>query len=197
MKLIAHRGLYRNKDEQNTMIAFFDAVNNNDYIGFECDVRETKDKKYIINHDAFLDDQLIKFTNFKDLKTSNIVTLSDVLNINTNKIILLEIKDIHIDVNKFNKILKKYKDKNIYVMSFHNNIINKLHESPHNYKIGLLNYVLNNEEEFNYDFVGLLNNLTDKEEIDSYLNNEKEVFIYGMLKVRKYIHGEECYYIVD
>ena len=86
---------------------------------------------------------------------------------------LLEIKDINIDINKFNRLLRRYRNKNIYVMSFHNSILNKLNKSPHNYKIGLLNYVLNNEEEYNYDFIGLLNKLTTKKEINSYFKNNK------------------------
>ena len=37
MNLIAHRGLYNNKSEQNTMKAFINAINDSDYVGFECE----------------------------------------------------------------------------------------------------------------------------------------------------------------
>ena len=67
MKLIAHRGLYKNKKEENTLIAFKKAINSDCYTGFECDVRQTKDKKYVIFHDAFIDDQIIKLTKLKIL----------------------------------------------------------------------------------------------------------------------------------
>lgn len=197
MKLIAHRGLYETKEEENTLESFFNTINNDCYVGFECDVRQTKDKKFIIHHDAFSNDQIIKLTKLKKLKNQNILLLSDLLKINTNKIILLEIKDMDIDINKFNKILRKYKNKNIYIMSFHNKVISKLNKTNHCYKLGVLNYVLNSQDDYNYDFIGLLNNLATKKQIDEYLKDNIEVFIYGLLKTKKLIHGEECYYIVD
>lgn len=197
MKLIAHRGIHKIKEEQNTLGAFINAINNDEYVGFECDVRQTKDKKFIINHDAFIENKLIKFTNLKDLKIKKIFKLADVLKLNTKKIMLIEIKDLNIDINKFNKILKRYKNKNIYVMSFHNSILNKLYYKPHNYKLGLLDYVLNKEENYKYDFVCLLNNLTSKDKVKLYLKNNKEVFIYGMLGKKEFKYGDKCYYIFD
>lgn len=197
MKLIAHRGLYKIKKNQNTLESFFNAINNTCYIGFECDVRQTKDKKFIINHDAFYDDQIIRLTEFNKLKKQNVLLLSNLLKINTNKIILLEIKDVDIDIKRFNKLLRKYKNKNIYVMSFHNRIINKLSKTEHSYKLGLLNYILNNQDDYNYDFIGLLNNIVTNNQINEYLNKNIEVFIYGLLKTKKLKYGEKCYYIVD
>ena len=93
MNLIAHRGLYNNKSEQNTMKSFINSINNPNYVGFECDIRQTKDKKFIINHDAFINDKLIFNTNYNELKMYNIAKLSDILKLNTNKIILIEVKD--------------------------------------------------------------------------------------------------------
>lgn len=197
MKLIAHRGLYKTKLEQNTLESFFNAINNDCYVGFECDVRQTKDKKFIINHNAFFDDQIIKLTEFNKLKKQNILLLSQLLKINTDKIILLEIKDMDIDIKKFNKILKKNKNKNIYVMSFHNKVISKLNKTNHCYKLGVLNYIFNSHDDYNYDFIGLLNNIVTKKQVDEYLNENIEVFIYGLLKTKKLKYGSECYYIVD
>ena len=82
-------------------------------------------------------------------------------------------------------------------MSFHNNIINTLKEKQHYYKLGVLNYLINTEENYNYDFIGLLNNLVSKKQIEKYLNKNIEVFIYGLLKTKKLNYGKECYYIVD
>ena len=39
IKLIAHRGLKNKKEEENTKIAFQRALENSQFVGFECDVR--------------------------------------------------------------------------------------------------------------------------------------------------------------
>jgi glycerophosphoryl diester phosphodiesterase len=197
MKLIAHRGLYNTKKEQNTIKSFLNAINNSKYVGFECDIRQTKDKRFIIHHDAFIENKLIKKTNYKDLKIYNITNLKDVLNLNTNKIILLEIKDFDVDIERINRFLKKYKNKNIYVMSFHNKVLQKLKETNHFYKLGSLNYILNNIDNYPYDFICLLNNFTNSKKIKYYLNNNKEVFIYGIINDNKLSFGNNCFYIVD
>ena len=48
-KLIAHRGSHKFAKE-NSLFSFFNAINEN-YYGFECDVRQSKDKKFYIYHD--------------------------------------------------------------------------------------------------------------------------------------------------
>ena len=197
MNLIAHRGLYNNKSEQNTMKAFINAINDPNYAGFECDIRQTKDKKIIINHDAFINDKLIFNANYNELKMYNIARLSDILKLNTNKIILVEVKDKLLDFRKLNNLLNKYSSKNIYVMSFHDKVIRNLDNLNHKYKLGLLNYVLNNKKEYHYNFICLLDKLTSKNQIDEYLRNDKKVFIYGIINDKKLNHGKECYYIVD
>ena len=45
-KLIAHRGSHKFAKE-NSLFSFFNAINEN-YYGFECDVRGTKDQKFYI-----------------------------------------------------------------------------------------------------------------------------------------------------
>ena len=45
-KLIAHRGSHKFAKE-NSLFSFFNAINEN-YYGFECDVRQSKDKKFYI-----------------------------------------------------------------------------------------------------------------------------------------------------
>ena len=197
MNLIAHRGLYNNKSEQNTMKAFINSINDPNYVGFECDIRQTKDKKFIINHDAFINDKLIFNTNYNELKMYNIAKLSDILKLNTNKIILIEVKDKLLNYKKLNNLLNKYSSKNIYVMSFHDKVIRNLDALNHKYKLGLLNYVLNNKKEYPYNFICLLDKLTSKNQIDEYLRNAKKVFIYGIINDKKLNHGKECYYIVD
>ena len=191
MKLIAHRGIHQKKIEENTLKSFIDVINNVNYKGFECDVRETKDKKYIINHNASINNLLIKKNNSKKFNKCN---LSNILNLDTDKIMLIEIKDIDIDVIRINKILNEYNNKKIYVMSFHNTVIEKLYNLKHSYKLGILNYILNNEIDYKYDFICLLDTFATEKNINKY--NKKEVFIYGIMN-NKYNHGNKCYYITD
>ena len=87
-KLIAHRGSHKFAKE-NSLFSFFNAINEN-YYGFECDVRQSKDKKFYIYHDMLYDGKLFKSFNSNEIICD---TLESVLKLNTNKIILLEIKD--------------------------------------------------------------------------------------------------------
>ena len=113
------------------------------YYGFECDVRQSKDKKFYIYHDMLYDGKLFKSFNSNEIICD---TLESVLKLNTNKIILLEIKDPFIDIDNLVETLIKYSDKNIYVMSFYNTVIDKLNIKNKTYKVGILNYVLNTTE---------------------------------------------------
>lgn len=192
MKLIAHRGLH-SKNNENTIEAFNKAIKNKNYVGFECDIRQTKDKKYIINHDSYINDLLIKNNNSSEFNKD---TIFDILKIKTNKLILIEIKDSDIDTEKINNILNSHTGSNIYVMSFHNNVIKKLYNLKHNYKLGILNYVLNSKKDYPYDFVCLLDNFASKNNINNYFKNDIEVFIYGILD-NKFDHGNKCFYITD
>jgi len=141
-KLIAHRG-NKKSSKENTLAAFFDAVNSSDYVGFECDVRQSKDNKFVIYHDPLFQGKLIKNYYYQDLKKYDIPLLGDVLDIKTDKIIMVDIKDPFIDTEKLVRELNKYSDKKIYVMSFYDNAIIKLFNDNRTYKVGILNYVLN------------------------------------------------------
>ena len=192
-KLIAHRG-YHLKSKENTLFSFESAIKNNFY-GFECDVRETKDGFFAIFHDSIINGKLFKNVNYKDIK-KDVPLLESVLKINTNKIILIEIKDPFININNFKKILNKYHNKNIYVMSFYQNVIEKLNDKNKSYKVGILNYILNtNIKHFKYDFICILNSIINKKIIDFIYNNKQELFIYGIIK-KEFIY-KLPYYIVD
>jgi len=154
-KLIAHRGNTKSGKE-NTLPAFLSAIKGT-YAGFECDVRETKDGYFILHHDAFIDNALVSNTFYKDIK-SKVNLLKDALKIKTDKIIMVEVKDPLINTRKLIKLLNLYENKNIFVMSFHNSIIEKLNIKTRKYKIGVLNYVLNTSfKHFEYDFLCVLN----------------------------------------
>ena len=194
-KLIAHRGLKLNNAKENTMPAFLNAINNANYDGLECDIWTTKDGYFVINHSPIYNLKLIRKSNLAELK--GIMTLNDLLKLKSNKIFLIEIKNLIIDINKLHKILMKFKEKRIYVMSFHKSIIKLLANYERTYKIGYLNYVLNSENSYDdYDFICLLESIyTDK--IHEYFKNKQlEVFLYGIHKDSSY-KLEEIYLITD
>ena len=138
---IAHRGLVKKGVVENTLPAFLNAIKSNKYAGFELDVYTSKDKVFVVHHDPIVNGKFIWKQTYKELRKSGIIKLVDVLKLSTDKIILIDIKDINLDINKFTKLLNKYKDKNRYVMSFFNSVIKKF-KNP-TFKVGVLNFVLN------------------------------------------------------
>lgn len=198
LKYIAHRGLRTNEKKENTIAAFQNAINNPNIDGFEFDVRKTKDNRFVVNHNAFIKGDFIKKKSCHYLKKKyNLPTLQEVLELDTDKIMLVEIKDMQIPYRKLVKILKKYQDKKICIMSFHNAVINKLKKYQAPAKLGILNYVLNSEADYNLDFIGLLNSLTTRDLIEKFQNRGVEVFLYGILNEDTDLCYEDVYYIVD
>lgn len=197
MKLIAHRGIHSSKEEQNTVKSFIKAIKDERTSGFECDIRQSKDNVFLICHNPFINNKIIKYTNYKDLKKYKLPLLKNVLKLKTSKIKLLEIKDINLNINLLNKTLNKYNKNNIYVMSFINHNINKLDSLNHNYKLGLLNYKLNNKKLYNYDFICLLNDFVNDEEINTYKRKNIEVFIYGIRNNKINKKYKDVKYILD
>lgn len=191
---IAHRGLVTKINKENTLEAFNSAIASSKYAGFELDVYTSRDGYFVINHNPLVDGKFIWKTNYKTLKKKGLIRLEEVLKLDTNKIILIEIKDINIDIEKFTKLLNKYKNKNIYVMSFFNSVISKFQNVS--FKIGVLNYVLNSTSTYNYDFIGILYNIANKHMIDSLKKLDIEVFLYALNKKDKYVY-DGVYYIID
>ena len=195
--LIAHRGKVDSINKENTIEAFKAAINDKKYGGFELDIRETKDKKIVVVHDFVVDNKLIKRVNYKELETYNIPLLESVLKLDTEKIIMIEIKDPNMDIEALRKLLEKYQDKKIYLMSFYNNVIKEFLKLSHTCKCGILNYGFNHEYSYNeYDFICILDfSLTDN--IIEYFRRRKiEVFSYGLLtnklNIKEYVN-----YIID
>ncbi|MBD9074722.1 glycerophosphodiester phosphodiesterase [bacterium] len=196
--LIAHRGLKKEASE-NTLEAFEKSINNSFYSGFECDVRTTKDHIFVICHNPIYKGKIISLTNYKEFKKDNLPTLENVLKLKTNKIMILEIKEINCDVNRLSIILQKYDYQNIYVMSFYNKIINNLSLKNLKIKVGVLNYVLNSENDYqNYDFICLLESIMTSN-LESYFTcQNKEVFIYGIHNLEKLTKEyKKSYFITD
>ncbi len=194
---IAHRGAATNTKKENTLAAFLNAINSSHYAGFELDIRVSKDKKIVVCHNPFIDGLLIKENNYSKLKKYNIPLLEDVLKLKTDKIILIEIKDFNMDITLLQKLLNKYQNKNIYIMSFSKKPLEKLILNKGNYKLGILNYVLNSDKNYdNYDFIVLLN-FTLTPELIKYFNTKNIlVFVYGINK-KITIFDKDIYYIID
>lgn len=195
--LIAHRGKVDSINKENTIEAFKAAINDIKYDGFELDIRETKDKKIVVVHDFVVDNKLIKRVNYKELERYNIPLLESVLKLDTEKIIMIEIKDPNMDIAALSKLLEKYQDKKIYLMSFYNNTIKEFLKFSHTCKCGILNYGFNHEYSYNeYDFICILDfSLTDNI-IDYFRRRKIEVFSYGLLtnklNIKEYVN-----YIID
>lgn len=192
-KLIAHRGL-KDGTEENSIESFYNAIKSSSYYGFECDVRLTKDHKFVIYHNPLYQGNLVRNTLYSEM--NNHPLLEEVLNLQTDKIIMIDVKDAFIDTQRLHETLNKYKNKNIYVISFYDNVISKLFIKKRNYKVGILNYVLNtNDDHFKYDFLCILMAISNSKIIRDFQKNNKDLFIYGVDKAK--IKEIYPYYIVD
>ena len=199
MKLIAHRGLHQNGVKENTLASFQQAIQNSDYVGFEFDIRTSKDGIFVIHHDLFIDGNLIRFLTLSELKEKyNLPTLEEVLKLKTDKIMLLEIKEANIDTEALNQIINKYPHTNLYIDSFDNKIIRQMKKYQNHAKYGVLNYVLNSEENYqDYDFIGLLSGILTDDLIHFFEKKKIEIFIYGILNKKNIGLYPTAFYIVD
>ena len=88
MKIIAHRG-NDGIHKENSLEAIINSLSKKYIDGVEIDVRLTKDKKLIINHDPFYNGYYINNTNAIKLQKLGLNTLEEILsNVNNNKIIM-------------------------------------------------------------------------------------------------------------
>ena len=110
--LIAHRGLQKNNEKENTIPSFINAINDVNYVGFECDIWTTSDGYFVIHHSPIYKLKLISTSKLKDLE--GITTLKDLLKLKSNKIFLIEIKDLNINYDKLHNIINNEKNKNNY-----------------------------------------------------------------------------------
>ena len=156
-KFIAHRG--NNSDTCENTFDCLRTIVNYDYIyGIEIDVRESLDKILVLNHNSFIKkDHNIYFISKTNCKDLNLTTLEYLLdNINTSKIIILDIKD-NIDINKFYKFIKKYKHLNIYICSFNYDFVYTLKSNYKSLKVGIIiGYNMNINKDINiFDFLSI------------------------------------------
>ena len=191
---IAHRGVVKGNIKENSIEAFKLAINDSYYSGFELDIRESKDHEFIVTHDFIYNNHLISKTNKDILIKEGLCLLDDVLNLDTDKLILIDIKDV--DINIYNLIdkISKY-NKNIYIMCYSKKVLNKLINS--NYKIGILNMIYNSDHDYKkYDFIAILNNSISLNIINYFESKSVEIFVYGIINTIKY-YNNNIYYIID
>ena len=150
MKYIIHRGITSKDIKENSYTAIKKAIKDKESIGVEFDIRLTKDHKIVLSHNFLINLNVIEETNYSDLiKNNYLTTLDKILDIDTNKIFLIDIKTNN-NYKVFRDILmntlNKY-NKNIYLASFDKNIIRYIKSK---YKKGIITLLYKRN---NYDFI--------------------------------------------
>ena len=122
---------------------------------------------------------------------TDVCKLESILKIPTSKIILLEIKDFSLNINKLLNLLNKY-PRNVYLMSFSSKLMAKFQKKTNKYPLGVLNYVLNSDSQYDLDFICLLDCIASSNIIKNFQERNIAVFIYGVINIDKNVK-----YIVD
>ena len=201
MKYIIHRGITSNRFKENSYTAIKRALIDKSSLGVEFDIRLAKDDKIVLSHDNIINFNYIENMNYNDIiKNKYLTTLDKVLTINTDKILLIDIK-VNNNYKKFGNLLLKEVDKyerNIYLASFNKKVIKYLRKKT-KYKKGIitLNYKKNNN-----DFVVINYNTISSKKINDIKN--KEIFIWtihndkDLEKVKnKFSNIDDFYLIID
>lgn len=172
MKYIIHRGITNNYIRENTYCAIKRAINDNSSSGVEFDIRLTKDNVIVLSHDS----NGIENGYYSNIiKRNYLYTLDDILNINTNKIFLIDIK-VKNNYKRFAKVILKYlsntRNNNIYLASFNKRIIRYLKRNT-NYKLGYITF-RNSKNNNSFEVINFVT--LSKNGINRYLN--KEIFLW-------------------
>lgn len=183
MKYIIHRGIISKKIKENSYESIKNAIRDNSSFGVEFDIRLTKDMKIVLSHDSLINFNHIENMNYLDIiKEKYLTTLDRILSINTNKILLIDIK-VNNNYKVFGDTLVKYFegcDRNIYLCSFNKKIIRYIRKKVR-YKVG---YILFSYKDNSGDFVMVnyngisnkkINKIKDKEIFLWTINNKKEL----------------------
>lgn len=168
--IISHRGNDKHSFKENTKSAIISCLKS-DYIdGVEFDIRITKDKRFVLNHGFLNNGKIIKYSKYKNLDLDE---LNNVLKqLKTKKIIMIEIKDNEKElIPLLYKIIKKYKNLNIYIQTFHYELAKKFKLKYPNIKVGIILFKIKNIDDYSiFDFISL-NYL-------GYKNIKKELFLW-------------------
>lgn len=201
MKYIIHRGITSNRFKENSYIAIKRALIDKSSLGVEFDIRLAKDDKIVLSHDNIINFNYIENMNYNDIiKNKYLTTLDKVLTINTDKILLIDIK-VNNNYKKFGNLLLKELDKyekNIYLASFNKKVIKYLRKKT-KYKKGIITL---NYKKSNNDFVVINYNTISNKKINDIKN--KEIFIWtihndkDLEKVKnKFSNIDNFYLIID
>ena len=179
----------------------------------------TKDKKIVVIHDSSINrtsngSGFVKNMTLKELKKYNfgtdknpsqISTLNEILDIiPSDKFILIEIKhdnkeNINEFIRYFYNIIKKYKNINIYIVSFNEKIIKKLKVIDSSLKCSVfISKIINVEHvDDNYDFT-----IVSSYSINDKKTYKKPIFIWAIHNKKKYLDltstlDKDIFYIVD
>ena len=138
IKLIAHRGLKKDAKE-NTLEAFKKAIDDSNYVGFECDIRTTKDHVFVCVHDPIIEGKIVSLTTYQELKRYQVPTLEEVLNLVNNKVpIIIDVKHSKGIEKRLAHILDKYNG-TFFIQSFNPYTI-LWFKNKKKYLTGLLTY---------------------------------------------------------
>ena len=201
MKYIIHRGITSNRFKENSYTAIKRALIDKSSLGVEFDIRLAKDDKIVLSHDNIINFNYIENMNYNDIiKNKYLTTLDKVLTINTDKILLIDIK-VNNNYKKFGNLLLKELDKyekNIYLASFNKKVIKYLRKKT-KYKKGIITL---NYKKSNNDFVVINYNTISSKKINDIKN--KEIFIWtihndkDLEKVKnKFSNIDDFYLIID
>lgn len=209
MFLIAHRANDNHDFSENSQNAIVDCLNKDYIVGIEIDVRITKDRKLVLIHDPIIDfisngRGIVKHMMLAELRkyqygksSEPLVTLEEVLKKYTDKILLIELKEIGNDyislATELVKLLNKYPDIDVYICSFNFRLLNYLKNNYPYIKCGLIiGYGLNKLSVNNtFDFLVLSSS-------NLYLSNKKDsIFVFGLKKEELKKITKDVYLITD
>ena len=71
-------------------------------------------------------------------------------------------------------------------------LLEKIRIETSNYKVGVLNYILNSDSDYNFDFICLLDAFSSNLIIESFKKRNIDVLIYGTIKP-----NQNLTYIID
>lgn len=199
MKEIIHRGITSIKNKENTYLAIKKALKDKNSLGVEFDIRLTKDKRIVLSHNSIIGLNLIENMNYQDIiKEKYLDTLDKILTIDTDKILLIDIKEKD-NYKEFGNVLLKELEKtnkNIYLASFSKRIINYIKKKS-NYKNGYITFYYKNDKNdfivINHKFISdkKIKKIKNKEIFLWTINNKKELD-----EIKKKFSNIDNYYLI-
>lgn len=201
MKYIIHRGLTSSSNQENSYLSIKKAILDKNSSGVEFDVRLTKDNEIVLSHDSIIGINYIENMNYIDIiKHKHLTTLDRILSIDTDKILLIDIK-VNNNYKLFGNILLKKinnSNRNIYLMSFNKKIIKYINNKT-KYKKGIISFYYRNNK---YP-ITILNYKTICQKKLKNIKN-KIIFLWTFSNIKEAINFKDkinnistCYFIIN